>query len=81
MSIVWLSPRSEPVPAMQWTGINADDLVDLTEGVFTFEVTDEGSALGLVNGEEVPLGHFLVSTSDGWAVLSPENVRSKYDAL
>lgn len=80
MSLVWLIPRTEPVPAMQWSGINADDLVQFTEGAFRIEVHEDGSAIGILNDVLVELGHFIVA-AEQFVALSPEEVRSRYDAV
>ncbi len=83
MSIVWLQKRSEPVPAVQWDGYNAKDIFDITEGEFVLEVSEDESAAvsGLLIAGEVPLGHFVLLTAEGWIPASPEYIRSHYDAL
>jgi hypothetical protein len=82
VSLVWLVPRLDPVPALQWTGINGDELVALTEGGFRLEVQADGSAIGLINTNElVPVGSFIIITPSGIVALTPEEVRSRYDAV
>ena len=79
--ILWLEPVSEPIPCIQWAGVNVDEVIEFTGGEFSIEVLDNGAALGLLHGEPVDVEKFIVFENGKYSSHTKSHIEQKYKLL